>query len=532
MALSPNMLLNSSSRGRVYIGVAAFSLIALIFFFRTSFTHSPTWSAQTPTNAPPVNAPPILKDKTTAAAASSISSITTAPPKTSVVAPATTLLSTPPAATPPTSTADDACKDFPDTSDILLVMKTGATEAYDKLPVHFMTTLRCLKDYVIFSDVEMEIAEHHLVDTLDEISDEVKKDNGDFKLYDTLKTYRKLLEDPRSLKSGTQGWNLDKYKFLPMLLKTWRYCNDAKWYVFVEADTMVDWANMRTFLNKLKPTTPYYIGSPTYLDIEFAHGGTGYIISQAAMAKGVGQHPDISQKYDKDVHGFCCGDRMIARVMLDENIKLTKAWPMLNGEKPITLPYGDNQWCQPVLTMHHMTAQEVSQVWNYQQERKRQGIKVTHATFTSRNSDPDFPLQEPMLWKDVFYHFVKDAFVGSRHDWSNLSNGQRYKPDPELDFNGRKWHELPKIERASAESPANCQKLCDSQDDCYQWEHHDEECKLGHAFTLGGTRAPENGKPFVSGWKLAKIGAFQQKMKNCTGGADWHYTEAERPWLS
>ena len=374
MALPPNMLLNSSSRGRVYIGLAAFGLIALIFFFRTSFTDPPAWRSQTP-----VNAPPLLLDKTTLAASDPSSTAPGTSPTTAAPAPPQTTTSSPSptVVAPKTSTDDDECKDFPDTSDILLVMKTGATEAYDKLPVHFLTMMRCIKDYIIFSDVEMEIAEHKLIDTLDEISDEVKKDNDDFKLYEQLKTYRQLHEDPRSLKLGGSGWNLDKYKFLPMLLKTWRYRKDAKWYVFVEADTMVDWTNMRTFLDKLKPTTPYYIGSPTYLDIEFAHGGTGYIISQAAMAKGVGEHPDISKKYDKDVHGICCGDRMIARVMLDQDIKLTKAWPMLNGEKPITLPYGDNQWCQPVLTMHHMTAQEVSQVWSYQQERRKQGIKVS-----------------------------------------------------------------------------------------------------------------------------------------------------------
>ena len=137
-----------------------------------------------------------------------------------------------------------------------------------------------------------------------------------------------------------------------------------------------------------------------------------------------------------------------------------------------------------------------------------------------------------MLWKDVFYHFVKDAFAAQRHDWSNLSNGQRYTPDDQLDFGGRKWHELDDIERASAESAVNCAKLCDAKSDCYQWEHHDQECKLGRSITLGGPKAALNNKPFVSGWKLDRIGAFQQQMKNCTGGPDWKWTEADRPWLS
>ena len=286
---------------------------------------------------------------------------------------------TPPTAAPvpiTTPTVTTGCEGFPDTSDILLVMKTGATEAYDKLPIHFLTTLKCTNDSILFSDMEMNMAGHHLIDTLDEVAEDVKIGNGDFDLYRTLQTYHKLREDPRGLKIGTNGWNLDKYKFLHMLLKTYRYRPDAPWYVFVEADTTLIWDNLRLFLNKFDPKKPYYIGSPTYLDIEFAHGGTGYIISQEAMQVAVGKHQDIAEKYDKNVQSICCGDAMIARVLLDENIHLTKAWPILNGEKPLTLPFGWQHWCQPVVSMHHLTAQEVSQVWNFEQERRAQGITV------------------------------------------------------------------------------------------------------------------------------------------------------------
>ena len=255
-------------------------------------------------------------------------------------------------------------------------MKTGATEAFDKLPIHYMTTLQCVKDVILISDMDMQMGEHHLIDVLDTIAESVKKDNNDFALYKTLKEYERLGEDPRGLKDGWSGWNLDKYKFLPMMLRSWQHRQDAKWYVFVEADTGMNWDNIRTFLDKLNPEKEQYIGSPTYLDIEFAHGGTGYIISGAAMRKAVGGHPDIQEKYDETVSGICCGDRMIAKVLLDEKIKLTKAWPMLNGEKPFTVPYSDQHWCAPILTMHHLTAQEVSQVWSYEKERKVQGNKV------------------------------------------------------------------------------------------------------------------------------------------------------------
>lgn len=46
-----------------------------------------------------------------------------------------------------------SCDGFPDTTGILLLMKTGGTESFDKLPVHLLTTMSCLPDFLIFSDL-------------------------------------------------------------------------------------------------------------------------------------------------------------------------------------------------------------------------------------------------------------------------------------------------------------------------------------------------------------------------------------------
>lgn len=45
------------------------------------------------------------------------------------------------------------CASFPNTDGVLLVMKTGATEAFDRIPTHLLTTLTCLPDFLIFSDM-------------------------------------------------------------------------------------------------------------------------------------------------------------------------------------------------------------------------------------------------------------------------------------------------------------------------------------------------------------------------------------------
>lgn len=46
-----------------------------------------------------------------------------------------------------------SCTNFPNTDNILLVMKTGATEAFDKVPTQLLTAMQCLPDFLIFSDM-------------------------------------------------------------------------------------------------------------------------------------------------------------------------------------------------------------------------------------------------------------------------------------------------------------------------------------------------------------------------------------------
>ena len=265
------------------------------------------------------------------------------------------------------------CRNFPDgTSDIMLVMKTGATAAFNRLPIHLFTTLECLDDFLLFSDMEQMIGDRKIYNALDEVSDVVKNGNSDFDLYRQLQEYQKIGGNPLLLGSDNKGWNLDKYKFIHMIVKTYRMRPNAPWYFFVEADTSFNWENLVTFLKKLDPKKPYYIGSNAYVgDVEFAHGGTGFLLSNAAVKKFIKSQDDVAAKYDPKMSETCCGDAMLAEALRDSGILLTKSWPMTNGEKPITIPYSSpGHWCQPIITMHHVNQIEVSDIWSWEQERR------------------------------------------------------------------------------------------------------------------------------------------------------------------
>lgn len=51
---------------------------------------------------------------------------------------------------------------LPGANDTLVIMRTGATEIQDKLPIHLTTTLLRYPNYSIFSDHEEEFERHHI----------------------------------------------------------------------------------------------------------------------------------------------------------------------------------------------------------------------------------------------------------------------------------------------------------------------------------------------------------------------------------
>lgn len=216
---------------------------------------------------------------------------------------------------------DPVCDGFPDTSGILLVMKTGATEAYDRLPVQIMTVLKCLPDFLLFSDLEQHIGGYHVRDSLETVLTEAQEGNPDFNLYRAQKECPVIQDDCAKVLGGATdlaGWNLDKYKNIHMAEKAFRLRPDYDWYVFVDADTYVSWPNMVYALKKLDPARERYLGVPTMIgDRLFAHGGSGYVVSRGAMKEFVGKHPGIANRYDVSIQNNCCGDFVFALALFD-----------------------------------------------------------------------------------------------------------------------------------------------------------------------------------------------------------------------
>lgn len=181
--------------------------------------------------------------------------------------------------------------------DILVVLRTGASEAPAKLPIHFKTTLRCAPHFTIFSDMEEYIEGHHVLNALDEVNPDIIASHPDFDYY------RLLLEKGRAgitseeakcwsaaanTKAGRNnpGWRLDKWKFLPIAEKSLAHRPEAKWYLFIEADSYILWPALLEWLSHFDHLQPHYIGQQMQIgEVVFAYGGAGTILSNVALRK-------------------------------------------------------------------------------------------------------------------------------------------------------------------------------------------------------------------------------------------------------
>jgi len=281
---------------------------------------------------------------------------------------------------------DPTCASLPGAEDVLLVMKTGSSVIDKRLPVHFKTTFRCTPDFLVFSDMAQDFHGLQIHDSLDELHKYVDMSNPDLKYYEYLKTSRARKqkgwlenlgdkEEKLEGKESDKAWEMDKYKNIPILRKSYAMYPEKKWFLFVDADTSIMWSNILTWLAMLDHTKPFYTGSQNWIgDVEFAHGGSGYIVSQAAARILADENEEKAKEHISFAAHECCGDMVLAHAFHDNNIALNGSWPNIQGSTPDTLDYDDNKWCHAAMTFHHTTAAQTEELWKL--ERAMQDVKV------------------------------------------------------------------------------------------------------------------------------------------------------------
>jgi len=370
---------------------------------------------------------------------------------------------------------------------LTVVLKIGAGEVATQLP-HFLAHRgRCPPDLLVFSDRRDTCRGVDVADALAHLRPEYRFNNADFDIYDRLQR----ADDPSNVTAAKTdpGWRLDKYKFLPMMEWTSYLRPASQWYIFVELDTYLNYDNLARFLARFSPHTAHYFGSPVWprKKIVFAHGGSGFVLSRAALDKvmalgrmfGENKHFPGTHFFGVDVQKHCCGDEVLAHVLKKSGVPLRGYWPMFNGENPFTVRYGPEQWCEAIITMHHMHDRDFAALAQWERARENPA--------------------RPLIFEELFT-MVEPLLRDMADNWSNMSDDVTYPRG-----------------KSPAKSFDTCFKACQNDARCLQFEHSGIDCRLGYSIRLGHQQRPDGDRTWTSGWMMSRIQAFKQARSPCQG---------------
>ncbi|KAF2771665.1 hypothetical protein EJ03DRAFT_268041 [Teratosphaeria nubilosa] len=387
--------------------------------------------------------------------------------------------------------------------DVVLIIKTGSTEAMEKLPVHFQTTLNCYKHHLIFSDFSEILEGHAIHDALDQVTEEIRLGDQAFELWRRLQDGGRHVLDQSDLSTNDKGdpespygnmnnggWRLDKMKNVPMIGKTLEQVPNAKWYVFTDADTYIVQSNLLQWTRQLNHKDLVYMGNPTVINDQlFAHGGSGYILSSAAMYAATAEYEQNQEYWDRNAAGHWAVDCVLGTLLQKVGAELIWAFPIVQRGDPTRrdwqeIGYDKKLWCYPSVSYHHVKPETIISLFNFEQSWIAADENADNAS--------------PMRHSDVFKMLIQPQLSYEKSDWDNASDLSQ--------------------EGQEVDSALGCRALCEDIRNCFQYSYKEGVCKTATTPKLGARS--EEGR-IVSGWMLGRIHRLAQELNWCGGQGEW-----------
>ncbi|KAL3492572.1 hypothetical protein BJX62DRAFT_202929 [Aspergillus germanicus] len=399
---------------------------------------------------------------------------------------------------------------------IQVTLKIGGAESQERLRSQVEGATTCIPNLLVVSDMGQELGPFHSHDVLADVIHVLSEE--DKRAYQQQREYHYYWD--KELAPSNAGWRLDRYKFLSMVEYAYAQNPNAKWYVFMETDTLVLWENLVQLLARYKWTDPLYIGSPTpgrdlgtwWTPVKtfFVYGGSGIVLSATAMdnllredrsgsARGGSDQESqlLITKYQDMVREDCCGDSVLGWVAAQRDVHIAGLWPMFNPNPFHTTPLGRAYWCQPAVSFHKSDPFESVELWKWSEKRQ------------ADRGDT----QRPILYFDlVDYYDFENRPV--REDWKNADHDAFDSPKHE-----------------DHDSFESCQKACRDHSDCLQFTYHQKKCRLVRTISLGSFAGPDVGDKsedgrWMAGWDVESIRKFRKD--HACEEVDWPEPSTER----
>ncbi|CDR98742.1 uncharacterized protein SPSC_06135 [Sporisorium scitamineum] len=403
----------------------------------------------------------------------------------------------------------------------VIVLKTGASVLFDRLPVQLLlaqsdihpsihltgTPAYSGPSFFIYSDAPAQLGAFTVRDAFVNVSTYALNSPEFGPRYTSLHNLLSSMENSRA-SSFTEGWNLDKWKFLYMWQDAYRLSPNAEWYIGYEADTYVVWDSLFRFLVEQDSGKEQLFGCGYVLMTNqetFANGGCPYVISGALMRSTFGKDQHFAEKFDKVVEKSCCGDaelsialRKSATVPLNG---LADAGARFQREPPREVLFDEGNWCQPIFSFHHLGPDQVTQL-----SRIHRDILLSK------------PANQTILYSDFFDHIapphLQTALRSLEPDFNRSTQPVELNPTSE------NWEAFSSSDRGvqlgrKTNDAAQCKHQCMDSQSCtaWVWSKVGIQDAVGNCYLMNDVlrigKAYEGTGMRTSGWVAKHIHSFK-----------------------
>lgn len=405
----------------------------------------------------------------------------------------------------------------------VVVLKTGASVLFDRLPVQLLHAQQSIDSqihltgqattyhgpsFLIYSDSDMQMGPFSVHDAFANVSSFVRNDPDFSQRYTQLHALLASEDDLRA-KGFNEGWNLDKWKFLYMWQDAFQRHPEADWYIGYEADTYVLWDSLFKFLALQDAGKEQLFGCGSILVRNqelFANGGCPYVMSGALMRATYGKDPDFASKFDSEVKASCCGDAELSIALRKSATipinNLGEAGARFQGERPREILFDAENWCQPVFSFHHLSADEVQWL-----------SRIEHDIRPTKNRQ-----NGTILYSDIFDHIIPSSLDKALRSLAPDSGGKGVKV--ELNPTREDWEAFGSNDKGvkqgkRTQDVEECKVQCVDSKGCTTWfwikvteQDTDGDCYLMHdAVRIG--KSYEGTGLRTSGWIATRIANFK-----------------------
>ncbi|KAJ3386734.1 hypothetical protein HDU92_002323 [Lobulomyces angularis] len=385
-----------------------------------------------------------------------------------------------------------------------VAVKTGKDTVLQRAPIGLLTFLKDIKNVLFIGETgNVTLGDTVVEDVCSDLYDNLPKP-----LYweETMSTLKQKKESFQNINSPpgekNLGWKLDAHKNLPGFVKLYTKFPNAKWYIMIDDDTYLFMSNLDAVLDQFNSEEEHYFGSDTMFKgcdgvtkfgdgPKFAHGGSGVILSNAAIKKMVENSDNCIVKY----RDCWAGDVRAALCLRDVGIMLQ---PMnnLNKGPPDSSFWYPTDPCQRPITFHNLITSQIQRLYliskraeNLPNEKKKSTVEENKLIDTADVQDDEIIQRENQEVENDKNFELFGSFFFPNLFTSALNYGdvfQEFSVDYDLkNFEVDKNRPGSDYKSENSFDAVECKNKCKEEPKCLSWTFDDGRCWMKNSIPMG-----------------------------------------------